>query len=459
MKTNKKLIIGLIVAIAVMLPIVYQLANTTPSADLPIENQVTEIIESSGCLSCHSMEPVLPFYSKLPIAGEMVQQDAAKAVEYLDMTPTMEALRSGQAVNEATLAMIESSIVHQTMPPAKYYLVHWGSSINDKEKEILLNWVSNTRATHYSTALATDAFTNDPVQPIVDAIEVDTQKVGLGNILFHDTRLSADNTLSCASCHGLNTGGCDNKQYSEGIEQQFGGVNAPTVYNAYFNFVQFWDGRAQDLAAQAAGPPLNPIEMGSLSFDDIIAKLQADPKIKALFTRCYPDQGITEATITHAIAEFEKTLITPNSPFDRYLKGDPNAITDNQKKGYELFKANNCATCHVGQNMGGQSYEKIGLFADYFEDRGTEILTEDHGRYKQTQKSYDDHRFKVPSLRNITLTYPYFHDGRYADLKSATEAMAKFQCKNPISTEQIDLIVDFMNSLTGQYKGQSLSQK
>ena len=211
------------------------------------------------------------------------------------------------------------------------------------KKSMMLSWVKKQRETHYATGLACEEFANEPIQPIVDSIPVNPDKVELGKILFHDTRLSSDNTVSCASCHDLNTGGVDNKQYSEGVGGQFGGVNAPTVYNAAFNFVQFWDGRAGTLAEQAAGPPLNPVEMASQSFDDIIAKLAADKELTKRFMAIYPD-GYSEKNITDAIEEFEKTLITPNSAFDRYLKGDKSAISQEAIDGYALFKENKCAT-------------------------------------------------------------------------------------------------------------------
>ena len=181
------------------------------------------------------------------------------------------------------------------------------------------------------------------VRPIALTHQADMRKVELGRILYHDTRLSVDNTISCASCHGLNTAGVDNKQYSEGVGGQFGGVNAPTVYNAVYNFVQFWDGRAVTLADQAAGPPLNPVEMASESFDQIVAKLAKDKALTKAFKQVYPD-GWSEKNITNAIAHFEMTLITPNSRFDKYLRGDSQAINAQELEGYELFSFLGLAT-------------------------------------------------------------------------------------------------------------------
>ena len=233
-------------------------------------------------------------------------------------------------------------------------------------------------------------------------------------------------------------------------------MNAPTVYNAVYNFVQFWDGRAATLAEQAAGPPVNPVEMASPNFDQIIAKLKRDRKMVRAFKALYPE-GITEATITDAIEQFERTLITPNSRFDKYLRGDDSAITAEELEGYELFKKYNCATCHVGQNVGGESYELMGLRKHYFADRGLELTEEDNGRYKQTKEERDRHRFKVPGLRNVVLTWPYYHDGTRTTLKEAVCDMGTYQSGVALTDEEEDKIMAFLNTLTGEYQGKTLT--
>jgi cytochrome c peroxidase len=248
----------------------------------------------------------------------------------------------------------------------------------------------------------------------------------------------------------------DNKQYSEGVGGQFGGVNAPTVYNAVYNFVQFWDGRAVTLADQAAGPPLNPVEMASESFDQIVAKLAKDKALTKAFKQVYPD-GWSEKNITNAIAHFEMTLITPNSRFDKYLRGDSQAINAQELEGYELFKQYNCATCHIGPNLGGDSYELMGQYADYFADRGLELTVEDNGRFKETALERDRHRFKVPGLRNVALTAPYFHDGTEPELKEAVCKMGTYQVGVELTDAQEEKIVAFLNTLTGEFEGKLLT--
>ena len=452
----KKKIILVALLIAAGAVTVYRLVNQAPSESLAANERMLAILTDGGCMECHSATPKLPFYANFPVAGKLVKEDIEKGYREFDVEPMMTALKNGEKVSEVDLAKVEKVIKDGTMPLAKYYLIHWGSSMTAKKTEISLDWIKNYRAQAYPNLLAAAEFANEPVRPIHDSIPVDIRKVILGDMLFHDTRLSADNTVSCATCHSLNTAGVDNKQFSVGIKEQVGGVNAPTVFNAHYNFVQFWDGRAATLAAQAGGPPLNPIEMGHKSFDDICKVLSEDKAFEKVFMEVYPE-GFTEATITDAIQEFERTLITPNSRFDKYLKGDKNILTAEEINGYDLFKKYNCATCHVGENLGGQSYELMGMRADYFGDRGTEITFEDHGRNKETKTERDMHRFKVPGLRNIELTGPYYHDGTKKTLEEAVIDMAKYEVGVNLTESETADIVKFLKTLTGEYKGNTLT--
>lgn len=444
----------LLVAAAAMV-VVYRAMNRVPSADLPLNEQVLQIFDDGGCLSCHSADPKVPFYAKMPVAGKIVMKDIDSGYRAYDIEPVMEALKIDADVSAVDLAKIEKVVLDDRMPMPKYYLVHWGSSLTEAKKDIVLDWVKGERVAMYNDGLPEDKAA-EPVRPIDLTAEVDQEKVALGFALFHDTRLSVDNTVSCASCHDLSTAGVDNHQYSHGVDDQVGGVNAPTVYNAVYNFVQFWDGRAKTLADQAAGPPLNPIEMASTSFDEIIAKLQADKPFAKAFTAVYPD-GLTEANITDAIEEFERTLITPNSRFDKWLRGDNEAITADELAGYELFKKYDCATCHVGPNLGGQSYELMGLRRHYFADRGLELTVEDNGRFKETQFERDRHRFKVPGLRNVEHTWPYYHDGTRETLEDAVRDMGIYQSGVELTSLEVDQITSFLKTLTGEYQGKLLT--
>ena len=447
MKLKKAL--GFILLIAIALVMTYKFMDITPDKNLPQDEQTTKVLTFGQCAACHSHSPNLPFYANWPVIGDVVKEDAALAIREFDITTVTNGINNNQPIDEVTLNKLEYSFQNETMPPVKYYTVHWGSVINNKEKEIVLNWIEQYRAEHHYNGLATAEFANEPVQVIPDSIPVDPTKVELGRMLYNDVRLSVDNSISCASCHDLSKGGTDNKPFSEGVGGQFGGINAPTVFNATFNFVQFWDGRAADLAAQAAGPPTNPVEMAHKSWRDIENILAADKDFVQAFTAVYPD-GVTEANICNAIAEYEKTLITPNSAFDRYLKGDKEALTEQQILGYELFKQNSCATCHAGINLGGLTYEFMGTHKDYFATRGTELTEEDYGRGKQEEDVFFDHRFKTPGLRNVALTAPYFHDATQATLLDAVNAMAEYQTDNHLTDEEAEAIVEYLNTLTGE---------
>ena len=442
--------IGLLVAAAV-LTVIYRAVNQVPSSELPLNEQVYEIFTEGGCLSCHSADPVLPFYAKIPVAGDIVMTDVDSGYRAFDMTKFMEDLKAGNEVNAVELAKVEKVVLDDRMPMPKYYLVHWGSSLTLAKREIVLDWVRKMRTAIYNDGLTGDRAA-EPVRPIDKVLEYDAAKAALGYALYHDTRLSVDNTVSCATCHELQNAGVDNHQYSHGVNDQLGGVNAPTVYNAVYNFVQFWDGRAKTLADQAAGPPLNPVEMASESFDQIIAKLKADRKFAKAFTEVYPD-GLTEANITDAIEQFERTLITPDSPFDKWLRGDDDAITAEQLEGYELFKKYDCATCHAGQNLGGLTYELMGLRRHYFAERGLELTNEDNGRFKETGVERDRHRFKVPGLRNIEHTWPYYHDGTRETLEEAVRDMGLYQSGVNLSDYEVASITSFLKTLTGEYDG------
>ena len=418
--------------------------------------QVVSVLQKNGCLDCHSASASLPIHGTFPLIGSKVKKDRIDAVKYVDFSVLMDALKNGTTATEADVAKLESSALSGSMPPAAYYRMpwHWGKNLNGDEKKLLTGWAKNVRKAHYTSPAVAEEFAAEQVQPLPPPIAVDPEKVNLGFLLYHDTRLSGDNTISCATCHGLNTGGVDRLRFSKGIRGQSGDANAPTVYNAALNFAQFWDGRAADLQEQAAGPPLNPVEMGSASFDDICAALSLDKAFTETFTKTYPD-GLSETNITDAIAVFEKTLLTP-SRFDTYLQGSKNALTAEELEGYEVFKQNRCATCHVGMNIGGQSYEYFGIKANYFDFRGTELTDEDNGRFAVTGSESDRHKFKTPSLRNVLITYPYMHDGAVQTAGEAVKIMGEFQLGKKLTDKETEQIVAFLKTLTGEYQGKML---
>ncbi len=286
-----------------------------------------------------------------------------------------------------------------------------------------------------------------PIRPIPQNIKLDPVRVALGKALFHDKRLSKDNSISCASCHSLDKGGTDNLPFSIGINGAVGGINAPTVLNSGFNFVQFWDGRSKTLEEQAAGPVHNPIEMGS-NWTEVITKLSSDTWVVDQFNTLYSD-GMTGINMQHAIATYERALITPNSPFDKYFLGDETAMTDEAIEGYFLFKDYGCVSCHQGINIGGNMYQRLGVMDDYFKDRGN-LTKEDYGRFNVTGRESDKYKFKVPSLRNVSLTAPYFHDGSAKTLHDAVRVMTRYQLGKPVNEKHVHFLVAFLESLTGE---------
>lgn len=417
------------------------------------QQKIAKVFFNNGCQYCHTPSAELPFYARVPLVDSMMQNDIKGGNRVFLLNKLLEGLKNPSKLSEVDLAKLERVIENGEMPIAKFRHIHWGSRPDEDEKTTLLNWIREQRKA-FLPANTKGTDNNRLVQPIPDAIMTDPAKVALGRKLFKDGRLSTDGTIQCHTCHQLDKGGVDRLDVSTGIEGKKGGINAPTVFNAAFNFVQFWDGRAIDLADQAGGPPVNPVEMGSHTWNDIVAKFEQDEEFKKEFLQIYPE--VTQATLTHAIGEYEKTLITPNSDFDRYLKSDKTALNAQQLKGYELFKQHKCDTCHTGVNMGGQSYEYMGIYGDYFKDRGTPITEADQGRFAQTQDPYDMHRFKVPSLRNIALTAPYMHDASAKDLKEAVRIMLKYQSNAKPQQQDIDDITSFLESLNGEFEGKKL---
>lgn len=326
-------------------------------------------------------------------------------------------------------------------------------------KKILLITVLACTTIAVATALYRydNILAGEPVEVIPDYVETNPAKVALGKKMFNDTRISLDNTISCATCHVLEDGGADHadERVSEGINGLQGTVNSPTVFNAVFNIDQFWNGRAHTLAEQAAAPPINPVEMGDQTWEQIIERLCQDASLVAEFKAIYPEEGLTEATVTDAIEEYEKTLITPNDKLDRYLKGDKNAMSAEELAGYQAFKANDCATCHYGKTLGGQSFELMSKYGDYFADRKQSrpdiaYNDDDNGLYSFTGKAEDMHKFKVPNLRNISKTAPYYHDGTIESLEEAVRLMFHYELGKTATDEQVASITTFLKALDGE---------
>lgn len=300
------------------------------------------------------------------------------------------------------------------------------------------------------TAVADTNLSNEPIQPLPLPPVLDRRKVALGERLFHDPRLSRDQSVSCASCHNLKLGGADGKPRSVRPGGALTPVNTPSIFNVAFNFRLFWDGHAGSLEEHIQGP----MEDTGTDWQVVLQRLRQDASYVSAFSAAYAD-GLTVAAVQDALVTFERSLVTPNGRFDRYLRGDRNAITPEEKEGYRLFKAYGCAACHQGVNAGGNMYQKVGVIGDYF-DKRRDLTPADLGRYNVTGLERDRHMFRVPSLRNVALTAPYLHDGRVKTLEDAVKGMSKFMLGRPIEPREIRLIVQFLHTLNGEYNGQPL---
>ena len=326
---------------------------------------------------------------------------------------------------------------------------------------LLSLWLFRARIVKRKEALASTPFSTvetvqEPILPLPQTLPLDEKKVALGEKLFHDPILSKDNTISCSSCHNLKTGGVDLTERSVGIQGKTGDINSPTVFNSGFNFKQFWDGRAETLEDQVDGPTHNPKEMGS-DWNEITGKLSKSKEYVKEFDEIY-QEGIIPKNIRDAIATFERSLYTPNSRFDQYLRGAPSALGEDEKKGYQIFKSYGCISCHQGMNAGGNMFQTFGVMRDYFADRG-KVTPADYGRFNVTGDEFDRYTFKVPSLRLVALTPPYFHDGTAKTLEEAVTIMGRYQLGRELTKEEIRLIILFLKTLVGEYKGKPLLEK
>lgn len=273
-------------------------------------------------------------------------------------------------------------------------------------------------------------------------------KIKLGQSLYFDTKLSEKNTISCNSCHNLAKGGADENPFSAGDKGQLGGRNSPSVFNAALHKFQFWDGRAKDVEEQAGMPILNPAEMAIPSEKALCDRLSKEESYKALFAAAFPGEAnpITYTNIRKAIAAFERQLLTP-SKVDKYLKGDSTALSVQEKQGMLAFSTVGCTSCHNGALLGGNSFQKFGVHKPYWEETKSE--KQDAGRFEITKQESDKYFFKVPSLRNVAKTAPYFHDGSVKDLDKAVEVMAKVQLNYNLSESEKANIVAFLKALDG----------
>ncbi|NOZ54777.1 MAG: cytochrome-c peroxidase [Gammaproteobacteria bacterium] len=313
-----------------------------------------------------------------------------------------------------------------------------------------------------SIAAAMEALPDSP--PVPDDNPMSAAKIELGKMLYFEPRLSIDGTVSCNTCHNVMTNGTDSRPVSVGVAGQKGGRSAPTVFNAAFLTAQFWDGRAATLEDQAKGPILNPIEMGMPNEKAVIDRLNKIPGYQQKFQEVFGgDNALSYDNIAKAIASYERTLITPNSPFDQYMRGDKTVLSKNAKRGMELVDSVGCTACHTGANfagpislpMGEGFYQKFPAFVDNDYIKQHKFM-DDLGRYEATKKNADKNMWRVPTWRNVAMTAPYFHNGTVQTLDEAVRVMAETQLNAELKDNDVNAIVAFLESLTGSIQPQTM---
>ncbi len=415
--------------------------------------RMANVVLEQKCAACHGENPE---YNKLVnfFAFGKLRRDVEGAQRAFTIKPNPD-VRS----ESVDIAKMDYVLQTRNMPPVAYTIMHPGSKLSQNDIKLLRYYYGENE---FSRVMEPLSLKKLKAQQSPEEYEADEARLLLGHLLFMEPKLSKNNKVSCYSCHDLTKGGTDNLAKSEGVpgtdeKPQLGGVNAPTVFNAAGHIKQFWDGRAADLQEQAGDPPLNPVEMGYSKPEDwldIAAKLGEDKRYQYLFKKAYGDAGITPQTITDAIAFFELTLTTPDSDFDLYLGGNKDAMTKQQVQGMKDFKAYGCATCHSGSTLGGQSFEYINTHADFRKLATPEDYKEGaFGLMDFKKKEEYKDMFRVPTLRNVALTAPYFHTGSVDNLEDAVRIMFETQSDYKASTKTIKNVTAFLKAQTGKYKG------
>jgi len=404
------------------------------------------------CLNCHSSETRMPLYASLPIAGGIIESDIEEGRHYMDI---MEAFLppEGMPVSEVALAKLEYVLQTDSMPPDWYVFMHWDGAVTDGERVRISDWIRDVRVRYYAPVGFSEDVVERPIHPLPPPRGGHADKVAIGRRLFHDVRLSTDDTVSCASCHALYKAGVDRSPFPTGIGGTPGVRNTPTIYNSAFQFSHSWDGWAGDLVKQTVGCITDPSRMAS-RLESITGKLQGDVSLTGEFEAVFAD-GWSMVNVADAIEAFVRTLTTPGSRFDRYLTEDNGSLSPEEEQGYGLFMDHGCWTCHVGKAMGGQSFEEMGRKVP-FKTRSSDGREPDPGRFLVTGDEDDRGRFKVPTLRNVALTWPYMHDGSVGSMEEAVKVMSVCQTGETLSESETGHMVEFLKTLTGEYMGKTL---
>jgi cytochrome c peroxidase len=347
------------------------------------------------------------------------------------------------------MRLIQKSYFYLMGLAVLFYNCGGGADKNAEHKKKAREYAENTRLEQEIGQRARSLFQALPALAENPANEITAEKITLGKQLYFDVRLSRNQTQSCNTCHDLSTYGVDNKRKSQGDEGEEGDRNSPTVLNAALHAIQFWDGRAKDVEEQAGMPVMNPEEMNIPDEDFLIQRLKSVDAYQKMFASAFPENTdpVSFDNIEKAIGAFERTLIIP-SKFDDYLKGNADALSLEEKQGLKTFMEAGCITCHTGSLLGGNMFQKFGIHFNYWEYTKSDPI--DEGRASETRNEMDKYMFKVPSLRNVTRTHPYFHDGSVETLEEAVKIIAKVNLNKDLTDDEVAQIVVFLNALTGE---------
>lgn len=396
------------------------------------------------CADCHSpdMAP-RPIYFDFPIAKPIIQADLRKAKS--NFVLTRDKLSGAKKFSANELFALNQAMVKGSMPPTRYVALYWDAALSESEQRMFVNYIKKHSAVFDMRSIPEENF-----------FKPDVSRVALGEKLFADKRLSGSGTMSCVSCHKLDDGGSDHASVSLSDSHKSTMYNTPTVFNAAYNYAQNWTASAKNLKEQVQFH-VEDERILNARWTTIISRLSQDSSLLSAFNKSYSD-GLNASNIADAISSFEQTLLTPGSRFDRYLQGENAALTEEEKAGFEIFKSHDCASCHLGPSLGGQSLEKMGFYRDYFSGSNADKPT-NWGRFNVSRNARDRYKFKVPNLRNIELSHPYLHDGSAKKLEDAVRIMSEHQIDKPLTDSEIKLLCKFLKTLTGEYKGKKFLQK
>lgn len=435
-----------VIVFALLLLLVLPLSNffiqreyVAPSDDAEFKLVSDTMVKK--CADCHSSDMApRPVYFNFPIAHPIIESDLKKAKS--NFVLSREKLSGASKFTSNELFALSQAMAKNNMPPARYIALYWDAALSEKEQRAFVSYIKKQSAN----------FDLRPI-PQENFFQPDKAKVALGERLFSDKRLSGSGKMSCANCHSLESAGCDQKAFSVSDSMKETDCNTPTVFNAAYNFAQNWNAGAKNLKEHVQAHIVNERILNA-QWATILTRLSQDQQFLTDFSGAYAD-GLSMANVADAIAAFEQTLLSPESRFDSYLKGDASALTKEEKSGLELFKKHNCVSCHLGPSLGGQSVEKFGIQKDYFVG-GAVDEPDNWGRFNVSRIAKDKFKFKVPNLRNIELSGPYFHDGSAKTLRDAVHVMSEFQIDKKLSDNEEILVCKFLRTLTGEFRGKRL---